>query len=105
MIPMQTPWFLASGTMGKTRSIRRPSRYSGNWGPGMLVTTRLKKRWRDCSRSSWPAARAVEEALAALQARALAGDRRWREVSELGQHRGAHGLLRLLQIAHSLADV
>src|SRR5205807_6869366 len=31
----------------------RPSRHSGNGGPGTLVTTRLKNDWRACSRAAW----------------------------------------------------
>ena len=55
MIPTQRAWCLASGTIGKTRSMRRPIRKRGNCGPGTLVTTRLKNRWRDCRRAAWPA--------------------------------------------------
>jgi hypothetical protein len=41
---MLTAWFFASGTTGYIASIRAPAAYSGNCGPGTLVTTRLKSR-------------------------------------------------------------
>src|ERR1044072_405152 len=53
MIPKHPPWRLARGTIGKSPSSSRPSRYRGNCGPGTFVTTRLNARWRDCSRAAW----------------------------------------------------
>ena len=50
------------------------------------MTTRLKKRWRE------------------LQAGGLGGDRRRREVGQLGQHLGADRLAGGLQVAHRGGD-
>src|SRR5680860_1175087 len=54
MIATPRPWFLASGTIGNGSSASRPIRYSGNCGPGTLVTTTLKNRWRLISREACP---------------------------------------------------
>ena len=53
MIAIPSAVFSASGTIGKIASSSRPSMYSGNCGPGTLVTTRLNSRWRACSRAAW----------------------------------------------------
>ena len=48
---MERPCPRASGTTGKTSSIRLPAAYSGTCGPGTLVTTRLNSR-RDSPRAA-----------------------------------------------------
>ena len=42
-----------AGRPGRSARSRRPSGKSSNCGPGTFVTTRLKKRWRVCSRAAW----------------------------------------------------
>src|ERR1700743_2343269 len=53
MIAIPSAWLAANGTIGNISCNLRPSMYSGNCGPGTLVTTRLNIRCRALSRAAW----------------------------------------------------
>ena len=67
--------------------MRRPSRKSSSCGPGHVGDHE------------------VEEALAGLQPRGLAHDRRRREIGQLRQRLGADGLAGALEVLHRLVDL
>src|SRR6266550_212028 len=52
MIAIASEWFSGRNATGKTSSISRPSTYSGNCGPGTLVTIRLNRRVEKFSRDA-----------------------------------------------------
>ena len=52
MIAIASEWFSGRNATGKISSISRPSTYSGNCGPGTLVTIRLNRRVEKFSRDA-----------------------------------------------------
>ena len=53
MIATASDWFSGRNATGNRSSSSRPSTYSGNCGPGTLVTSRLKSRVENCRREAW----------------------------------------------------
>src|SRR5215204_6578882 len=53
MIAIASAWFSGRNASGTISCISRPSRYSGNCGPGTLVTIRLKSLVEKLRREAW----------------------------------------------------